>query len=366
MAGKKKYRGPQGFMQVTFGQDSEIAFVDDNGAYPSTLLYPDVVKGKSNGTHNWEVGTDGRQAEMRSDPVYCREWMQDCIWHAMYELSHKARVNGLRLECKSAVKMLPKRIKEGGEKCIESGCNPDFDWQSIPNVTRCVFSKAPWCFSGVHQHMTLYKPSYAWTDWAGMIHILDTLVGVPMEAICFDESSKERRKFYGRAGCHRPTEYKKEQKGVEYRVLGGWVLQSPALMSLAFGLFKIAHNLIYYKDTFDKAKALVDRDLVENIINNCDRNSAVDVVKGIILPYLAEVMSGEKLGWEEWTEERRYVWTDNPLGNGTKGLKMYKMALDGADFFSGKSVEENWGTRKQYISHGGTAKGWLMTAQKLV
>ncbi len=361
------------------GHDCELSFVNGKGqAYPATLLYPKPERGMYNGNQYWyEIGQDGRQAEMRGQAMYCRAWLADGMWHSMSNACQKAKDNGLQVECKSAVPMLMSSIKKGGENCVVSGCNPDFDWKGTPNTTLHVFSKAPYCFSGVHLHASPPKESAIWKNFSKNLHVIDTLVGVTMEAICYDKSSALRRRFYGRAGCHRPTQYGEDNyggkiNGVEYRTLGGWCLRSPGLMSLAMGFFKMSVGLAYYPEFLDRAAELLTREEVEGVINNCDREGAAKLVKSKILPFFDDLFMDPTCDcWNMTHKKNTLMYSENPVQHSLRGAKcngrkVYEMALDGADFFSGTAVDKLWKIGQTYISHAGTAHGWKDTSTKII
>lgn len=354
-----------GIPQIMMGQDSEIAVVTHKGAaFPSTLLYEKEETGSVSG-YKYAVDSDGRQAEIRGAPAYCREWLQDAMWGALNALHAKAKLNGLRLKASSAVRMPLANIKKGGPRCIESGCNPDFNWRGIANTSKVVFAESPWCYCGVHLHATIHRESYAWKDYPGMIHCLDTLIGIPMEAICFDKGSHLRRRFYGRAGCHRPTQYGPNDAGVEYRVIGGWALQSPALMSLAFGLMRITQGIIFTEKGFSLVNGMLPRSLVEDTINSCNREQAVSIMNNVLLPFFASYID-TSYEHKNKSGHDKYVWEEFPLMNGSKGLRMYKAALGGADLFGNTPVEENWKLGGQFAGHGITAAGWKSTANHVM
>lgn len=354
------------------GQDSEFAMADKEGAVPSTLIYPKAVvvddMGEEFGKQGFrgEVDSDGRQVEIRTNPQYCREYACDEIWLCLRRAVQDAEKRGLKIKCQSATPMSLRRIKEGGDKCVESGCNPDFNYQGIPNSTTHIFSKAPFCFAGVHLHTTIHASSYAFKNWELHIHALDMLIGLTMEAINYDKTSNERRKFYGRAGCHRPTTYKDNAKGVEYRVLGSWVLNSPALMSLAWGMMRVAEGVMFTREMADELNGLMKRSDVEEIINTSDREQAAVAMKKIILPYLDSIMINPYNGAGSGTFDKPvFSWPEYPLQKDMLPRKIYERALNGEDFFGGFSVTDNWMLNDSYRPHGRLTWGWKKSAEAI-
>lgn len=95
------------------------------------------------------------------------------------------------------------------------GCSPSFNaWTGMINHTSP--NNSVYRSAGFHIHFGLSNnnPSTIFR----FIQLLDLTLGIP--SVLTDEDNI-RRKQYGQAGEFRPTEY-----GAEYRVLGGYVMQS--------------------------------------------------------------------------------------------------------------------------------------------
>lgn len=72
-----------------------------------------------------------------------------------------------------------------------------------------------------------------------MIKHLDRCLGLASVVFDVDESAGRRRQLYGKAGEFRPTPY-----GVEYRVLGNYVIRSPELLTLAYEIAEYATQVM--------------------------------------------------------------------------------------------------------------------------
>ncbi len=72
-----------------------------------------------------------------------------------------------------------------------------------------------------------------------LVQMLDIICGNTCVLVDRDKGNKERRKLYGAAG-----EYRLPKHGLEYRVLSNFWLQAYPLMSLTFGLARIAVELM--------------------------------------------------------------------------------------------------------------------------
>lgn len=82
---------------------------------------------------------------------------------------------------------------------------------------------------------------------------MDIYLGLPSVLI---DSDSERRKLYGKAGSFRTTPY-----GLEYRVLGGYMMSSPYIGKF---LWKQLEKAI---DAFNNDAVLMDEKEVETVIN---------------------------------------------------------------------------------------------------
>ncbi len=99
------------------------------------------------------------------------------------------------------------------------------------------------------------------------IPLLDAIVGNTGVMLERDPLVIERRRYYGRAGEYRLPKY-----GIEYRVLSNWWMRGYPLMSLVFGLTRLAGAIIWANSTFDnsyydKLMSKIDTERVQRAIN---------------------------------------------------------------------------------------------------
>lgn len=95
------------------------------------------------------------------------------------------------------------------------GCSPSYNaWSYSKNITEANPFEPLYRGAGFHIHIGYENPDIETS--ADLIRAMDIFLGVP--SVIFD-SDKIRRQQYGRAGEFRETKY-----GVEYRVLGGYVM----------------------------------------------------------------------------------------------------------------------------------------------
>jgi hypothetical protein len=114
-----------------------------------------------------------------------------------------------------------------------------------------------------------------------MVKMLDIICGNTCVLIDRDEGNKIRRKLYGRAG-----EYRLPKHGLEYRTLSNFWLEAYPLMSFAFGMARLAVQLMSHEpekvDAYFKAfTEAVDMADIEKAINENDFDLAYSNFKKI-------------------------------------------------------------------------------------
>jgi len=118
-----------------------------------------------------------------------------------------------------------------------------------------------------------------------LVKTMDTLHGIISVVLDSSEKAVERRKLYGSAGEHRPTDY-----GVEYRTLSAFWLKSPNLVMLMDSLTQDALKLVRENKHNDLIESIGGTE-IQRIINEGD------VLKAEELMYntLSKVMSKETM-----------------------------------------------------------------------
>ncbi len=161
-----------------------------------------------------------------------------------------------------------------GKVCWEAGCSPNFDVYG-----ECANLPADFT-SGLRTgsfHLHIGNVDYAkgkgklldFDSRQQVIKLLDATLGCASVVFDKDATSKARRALYGKAGEHRPTRY-----GIEYRVLGGYALRSPKLVSLVMDL--VEHTLgIVANDEEESVLGSLDAETVREAINTGNRSLAL-------------------------------------------------------------------------------------------
>src|SRR5690606_38791590 len=126
---------------------------------------------------------------------------------------------------------------------------------------------------------------------------LDLVVGIPSVLMDRDPSNIERRKLYGRAG-----EYRLPAHGFEYRTPSNFWLTSYPLMSLVFGLARMAvqmagspHYQLYLREFFSEYSTKE----VEHAINSNDFNLAYKIYNSIEKKLISIIPEGRDKGMDD-------------------------------------------------------------------
>ena len=132
-----------------------------------------------------------------------------------------------------------------------------------------------------------------------VVKVCDLLVGVPCVLVDQNKAQRIRRETYGRAG-----EYRRPAHGLEYRVPGNFWLLDYKLMSMVFGLAKlansIAHGIEQSGSTSEKwAYKTLTKDVdfaeVEHAINENDVAGALRIYINHIRPFVQQIQTSQGL-----------------------------------------------------------------------
>lgn len=166
------------------------------------------------------------------------------------------------------------------------GCSPDYDAYIPAQNPPAYCDDKTFRSCGGHIHAGYVEGSgneFLLDAWGKINTILtmDAVHGVISVVLDSSNEAIERRKLYGKAGSHRPTDY-----GVEYRTLSNFWIKSPELVMLMYRLTDDVLRLMRE----NKADALIesiDKENMQNIINNGKIDEATEVLNEKIRPVLS-------------------------------------------------------------------------------
>lgn len=194
--------------------------------------------------------------------------------------------------CRQASADFPKKELKHPEAC-RFGCDPDFDaWEMMQNEVPPDAPHRPFRSVGGHLHVGYVEGSgnEFLLDTPGKVQAVkafDLFLAIPLTILDHGEDAVARRKLYGKAGCHRPTDY-----GVEYRCLSNFWTFSPRLVRLVHGLASEALRLVRE----DKIDALIEEigvEEIQRIINEGDYAAAEQIWKTVLAPMVSEEVIGK-------------------------------------------------------------------------
>jgi hypothetical protein len=171
-------------------------------------------------------------------------------------------------------------------EALEFGCDPDYDaW--IPAMNPAAHCDDPTFRScGGHIHLGFVEESgndFLLDPW-GKVHTIRTMDAIHgIISVILDNSPQaiKRRQLYGKAGCHRPTEY-----GVEYRALSNFWLKSPEMVMLMYRLSGDVLRLMR-EDRAEKLYTGIGSERIQDVINNGKVKEARKILDSEIRPVLS-------------------------------------------------------------------------------
>lgn len=115
-----------------------------------------------------------------------------------------------------------------------------------------------------------------------MIKGMDLFLGIVSTVLDSSPEAIERKKLYGRAGCHRATPY-----GVEYRALSNFWTKSPMLSMLMTSLADDVVEVIIH-GKLDELIEEVGAEDIQRIINTGAVDDAEKIIENVLTAHLSE------------------------------------------------------------------------------
>jgi len=281
--------------RFTIGTDPEFFLRDKNtGKMVSAIPYVEGTKHEpvelpSGGT----VQRDNVALEFATPPAKDTEDFVLKVRNALMDVA-KALPPHLKLETIPSADFDEKELKHP-EAC-EFGCSPDFDaWKLIVNPPPSARKTFRSCGAHIHVGHVEGDGNDFLLEPLGKVYtirLMDLFHGVISTILDNSEEAIERRKLYGKAGSHRPTEY-----GVEYRALSNYWMKSPELVMLMDRLTEDVLRIMRDTPTadledIDKGPAII-KEVGEVVIQDIINEGYVDRAKDILENVLSKHLSAE-------------------------------------------------------------------------
>jgi len=253
------------YVKPTMGSDPEFFVADSKGKILASDKFfpgkkkPIIVSGDHK---DLKLFFDGIQAELNIPPTACRESVSFFIREALVK-AQKIIGEDHHIVLQPSVKVSQKVLNEADPEARIFGCMPDFNAYTLgQNTCEMDASRHLYRYAGGHIHIGMssvynrkadmeYKMAKTEEGHIRTIKFIDYITGAILVMLDKGADSKRRRTKYGTAGCFRPTPY-----GVEYRTPSCWWMKSPTTMSLAFGMVRLAWNMLISN---------IDEELIKNV-----------------------------------------------------------------------------------------------------
>lgn len=275
----------------TMGCDPEFFFKQNGETIGAETVLP--ATGLSYGAGKFII--DGVQAELNPAPHACRANLANelkvCFATLKRELERQGK--GVTVDFGRTVEISQDNLMKLNENSRKFGCAPSSSIYKNRGIKIDTIDPAKYRTraAGGHIHIghsNIFGFMKAFTyDISKTVAMLDLIAGNTMVLIDRDKSNIERRKLYGKAG-----EFRVPTHGLEYRTLSNFWLTSYPLMSLAFGLCRLAVQLAGDSNNsakfFDAFTSKVTPKDVKEAINKNDFDLAMQNFKAIE-PLICEV-----------------------------------------------------------------------------
>lgn len=177
------------------------------------------------------------------------------------------------------------------EAC-QFGCSPDYNAWSITENESPVPPNPNFRSCGGHIHVGCIddKGKLISEDMGFLlapegkillVRGMDLFHGIISTVLDSSPEAIKRKKLYGKAGCHRPTNY-----GVEYRTLSNYWTKTPYSSMLMSSLTDDVVELII-NNKLEDIISTVGNEEIQNIINDGDVQKANEVINNILLNYMS-------------------------------------------------------------------------------
>lgn len=262
-------------MAITVGCDPEV-FARSRGRYVSLI-------GKIGGTKGnpvplaggGGVQEDNLALEFNTEPATTQKDFIERVISAREDVAHLMRQNEASLAKTSIAHFPPLALNCDAAKVF--GCDPDINaWTLEPNPIPDLHNSSMRTAGG-HVHIGWdFKNDM---ERIYMARLMDIFHGIP--SVVSDQNGRQRRKYYGMAGAHRPKPY-----GIESRILSNYWIFSTSTIRDIFRRVKLAHKYL------PRAEEFIQHLGPENIITTINTGNRTDAIE---LWHQVENFMGEKL-----------------------------------------------------------------------
>jgi hypothetical protein len=272
------------YTSFSIGSDPEIFLMKGDEVFPAFQFLPSKKEAKVQANTGYRTGAfyqrtpfwDGFQAEFCAQPKECLMYFTLGMRKCLEGLAMRAGEKGAKLTMRNVLRIPDSMLLSAEQEHVALGCSPSENIYDDHGIQVENPRKLKYRFAGGHLHFGKWFPEKP-PEYAKIVNTLDSILAVWAVGVAANIDSPIRRKYYGLAGEYRTPTYKKSSEygkdllGVEYRVLSNYWLCHPAIChatwEVARACVKLAHTK--YRDLW-----VADKDLVREIVNNCDVKQA--------------------------------------------------------------------------------------------
>lgn len=264
----------------TTGTDTEFFLKDTEGNYVSAIRYIKGTKYEPVALPSGgNISFDNVAMEFATPVAINEDEFVDVINSSLKEsLTHLPK--GVVLDYQQSADFPETELQDEDARVF--GCDPDFDaWEITDNVVPDGAEELPFRSVGGHLHIGYVEGSgneFLLDDMGKVftVRTMDVILGIGMTMLDNSQATIDRRKLYGKAGCHRPTDY-----GVEYRTLSNYWVFSPLLVRLVYKMASEVLRIIREGKATNLIDSIGEKE-IQRVINESDTQAATHLWKNVI------------------------------------------------------------------------------------
>ncbi len=281
-----------GGKKFTIGTDPEFFFRREDGKFISTIPFvhgtkeePEPLPSGGNVQH------DNVAVEFATEPAKDGKDLVKKVRNAFKDIMDKIP-EGHSLDISPSANFEEDQLDH--PEARRFGCDPDYDaWKVEQNdPPECDDPSLRTCGGHVHVGRADGDGNDFLLDPYGkidVVKVMDIFHGIISIILDSSPEAVERRKLYGKAGCHRPVSIDSGglYNGVEYRVLSNFWFKSPDLVMLVHSLTEDVLRLMREGD-YNSLIEDVGEERIKDIINKGIVDDAYKVLEDFVNPLLGE------------------------------------------------------------------------------
>jgi len=307
-------------------ESSKIISKNGDGTNSRTLMPLTITE-----LHTNKITRDGVQAELNFPYATCRQTISYRIQESLAALNKALTkknngkiISTYKISFDANIKIPASKLKKMSAAAKQLGCKPSQNIYGdnpvgIPDPATHTQRSA-----GGHIHLSYsitHSPKdpgrtekyRAENNTSNIVKLLDYILGNSCVLIDRAPGNAERRKYYGRAGEFRLTNYG-TMRGIEYRTLSNFWLKHPVLTSFVYGVARMTIEISTDPELTEEILKTVDEKNIITAINTNDYKLALKNYQKI-KSVLERIYANDGFYWPpEYQKNYKFI-----LSNGKEG-----------------------------------------------